>query len=350
MPPSLDDILANRELEASVSIDWVKAELEKQPYNQYLQGLLKRKTNERGLVSGESIRAIIDSILNDDKMNTGDSYFIRDIELNEVTTFAVAEKKEKEEELKKNQITAAAIGAGAIVTGSIRSGAKEAAEHASLSEEPVSQTEQIEESGLLGFLNRLDGTIKRRNPTAALDPMLNSENYQKSETNLKEEEQIMAEDATKTDEIAEEVVIQEEVTEESHEEMEAVATTQKVKKKKKVKVKAGKGLRWSSMTPSDYKIKTLDPFTEWINKIDGVEVNPTVEVKKSKKGKKKKKKGMHMESLEQKPEIASEQLADLLVNQGHIQQAIEMYERLSLKYPEKSSFFAGKIEIIKDKL
>lgn len=42
----------------------------------------------------------------------------------------------------------------------------------------------------------------------------------------------------------------------------------------------------------------------------------------------------------------SETFADLLASQGHIRQAIEMYTRLMEKYPEKSAFFAAKIEAL----
>ena len=43
----------------------------------------------------------------------------------------------------------------------------------------------------------------------------------------------------------------------------------------------------------------------------------------------------------------SETFADLLAAQGHTDQAREMYLRLMKKYPEKSSFFAAKIEALK---
>ena len=45
--------------------------------------------------------------------------------------------------------------------------------------------------------------------------------------------------------------------------------------------------------------------------------------------------------------IASETLAAVLAMQGHKEKAIAMYERLSLQYPEKSSFFAAKIKELK---
>lgn len=45
-------------------------------------------------------------------------------------------------------------------------------------------------------------------------------------------------------------------------------------------------------------------------------------------------------------EIATEILAQIFIAQGHFDRAIEIYYKLSLKYPEKSSYFAGLIEEI----
>ena len=71
--------------------------------------------------------------------------------------------------------------------------------------------------------------------------------------------------------------------------------------------------------------------------------------KKKKKGKKKqssnvKNKSKTDHSLEANEEIISELWADLLAKQGHIKKARKMYLKLSLKYPEKSSYFASKLE------
>lgn len=49
-------------------------------------------------------------------------------------------------------------------------------------------------------------------------------------------------------------------------------------------------------------------------------------------------------SLETNEEIISELWADLLAKQGHIKKARKMYLKLSLKYPEKSGYFAAKSE------
>jgi hypothetical protein len=50
--------------------------------------------------------------------------------------------------------------------------------------------------------------------------------------------------------------------------------------------------------------------------------------------------------LEENKEIITETLAQLFEIQGKREKAIKIYEQLSLKYPEKSRYFAAKIEAI----
>lgn len=76
----------------------------------------------------------------------------------------------------------------------------------------------------------------------------------------------------------------------------------------------------------------------------------TKPIKKKKKKKKKdpfKKKVT--KSVSPNKEIISESLATLLIEQGHTKSGIEMYEKLGLNIPEKSSYFAGLISKIKKK-
>jgi hypothetical protein len=71
--------------------------------------------------------------------------------------------------------------------------------------------------------------------------------------------------------------------------------------------------------------------------------------KKKKKKKKKDKVVMFAErSLKERKDLASETLAELLVSQEQYDKAIEMYKRLILKFPEKSSYFADKIKNLKN--
>jgi len=131
-------------------------------------------------------------------------------------------------------------------------------------------------------------------------------------------------------------------------------TTDKAPKKTVAKTGVTRGrsaVKAKSTTTKSAKKKTSDlniantakggSYTQWL-----LALKPKGEIVNSQKkslGQKAK------DSVRQKEEIASESLAKLYAKQGHKQKAIEMYEKLGLIIPEKSSFFAAQISKLKSK-
>jgi hypothetical protein len=106
-------------------------------------------------------------------------------------------------------------------------------------------------------------------------------------------------------------------------------------------------------------------FTSWVeqfqpphiqNKLNELMESRQLEAKRKKnKRKKEDKKAASLaglppsaiRSITENEEIATETLAEILQAQGFKDKAIEMYQRLMLVFPEKSSYFASKIENLK---
>jgi len=55
----------------------------------------------------------------------------------------------------------------------------------------------------------------------------------------------------------------------------------------------------------------------------------------------------HEDERTEAPEVVTETLAKIYTRQGMYKQAIQAYEKLSLKYPKKNIYFAGQIEEVK---
>lgn len=130
---------------------------------------------------------------------------------------------------------------------------------------------------------------------------------------------------------------------------EPIKVTKKKKKKKRKKPKPSRLHKaLVELNEAEAAAKPSD-FVAWLKQLEDVarlrEV-ASVQGKSSKRRKPKKKKKLEP-ILDETP--ISETLASLLAKQGRILQAQAMYEQLSLKYPEKSSFFAAKIKALADK-
>ena len=115
-------------------------------------------------------------------------------------------------------------------------------------------------------------------------------------------------------------------------------------------------------TPLDFNAEEKHSFAEWLalSEVKKIERNPKPQqtdlinkfidkkttISKSKKEAFFKAVDVARESLVENHELATPTLAKVYLQQGHYKKAISAYEKLSLKYPEKNSFFADQIKLI----
>jgi hypothetical protein len=87
------------------------------------------------------------------------------------------------------------------------------------------------------------------------------------------------------------------------------------------------------MTPADL----IDRF---------IKANPTIE--RLTPGESQLVRDLSESSTEAKGAFITETLAKIYLSQGYYTKAINIYEKLSLQYPEKSAYFASRIEKIRE--
>ena len=137
-------------------------------------------------------------------------------------------------------------------------------------------------------------------------------------------------------------------------------TQNKTKKISLIKEKKNKDLMLG--TPIKFEKEEKHSFSEWLtlSKIKKINRQPTPQqtdlinkfihnkttISKPKKGVFFKATDVAKEALIENSELITPTLAKVYLEQGHYKKAILAYKKLSLKYPEKNSFFANQIKLI----
>ncbi len=89
-------------------------------------------------------------------------------------------------------------------------------------------------------------------------------------------------------------------------------------------------------TISEKKFRLIDKF---------LEAQPKMPVAKTSESTSPREGGEH--NKDENDDLVTETLASIYAQQGYYKKAIQIFEKLSLKYPEKSTYFAAQIEKIK---
>ncbi len=107
---------------------------------------------------------------------------------------------------------------------------------------------------------------------------------------------------------------------------------------------ASQGIKVNEETASNDKLGTqLKSFTEWLKSMKKIHVE-----KAQQSGDETDKIIQHIaETSNTNGNVVTEAMAEVLVKQGKIESAIEMYNKLSFKNPAKSAYFAAKIKSLK---
>jgi hypothetical protein len=106
---------------------------------------------------------------------------------------------------------------------------------------------------------------------------------------------------------------------------------------------ASQGIRVSEEPISNDKLSTqLKSFTEWLKSMKKIHAQaPEADEQTDKMI-------QHIaETSNTNTNVVTEAMAEVLIKQDKIEQALEMYRKLSLNYPAKSAYFAAKIESLK---
>ena len=108
---------------------------------------------------------------------------------------------------------------------------------------------------------------------------------------------------------------------------------------------ASQGIKFDpTKQPDDKLSQQLMKFTDWLKKMKHVNPNPQdlgtdPELEKAIQG--------IANSSNEAKEIVTETMAEVFIKQGKLDKAVQLYIKLSFLYPEKSSYFASKIQQLK---